>query len=289
MKNKGILTGKVFLGLALVMLLSMCQSETKDTTQEENKEQSMTAGEGDANTEEEVLMADTAAMEEVEEIDAVDVTKDPATTKKEESAKTTANQKGGVKVKIETNYGNMIVKLYDETPLHRDNFIKLVKSGFYNGLLFHRVIKGFMIQGGDPESKGAAPGVNLGSGGPGYTIPAEFNRSLIHKKGALSAARLGGPQNPKKESSGSQFYIVQGKPYDAQELNGLARQTGAQYTQDQINTYMTLGGTPFLDMDYTVFGEVIEGLDVIDKIAQVQTYPGDRPKQDVTMKMSIVK
>lgn len=191
------------------------------------------------------------------------------------------------KVNIETNYGKIVVKLYNETPKHRDNFIKLVKDGFYQDLLFHRVIKGFMIQGGDPESKNAPAGKMLGSGGPGYTVPAEFDSSLIHKKGALSAARMGDQVNPKKESSGSQFYIVQGRKYGDKELERLSMQTGVKYTDEQKEIYQTIGGTPFLDMQYTVFGEVVEGLDVVDKIAAVQTLPGDRPKEDVKFTITI--
>ncbi len=194
-----------------------------------------------------------------------------------------------IMVEIKTNYGTMKVKLYDETPLHRDNFVKLVKEGFYDGLLFHRVIKNFMIQGGDPNSKGAAPGVQLGSGGPGYTIPAEFSSKFIHKKGALSAARLGDQMNPKRESSGSQFYIVQGQVVPQNMLQQFSARSGVQYTPEQVQTYSTVGGTPHLDGQYTVFGEVVEGLEVIDKIAAVQTAPGDRPLEDVKMSISVVE
>lgn len=190
---------------------------------------------------------------------------------------------------ISTSHGDMKVKLYDETPLHRDNFIKLTKEGFYDGLLFHRVIQGFMIQGGDPQSKNAQPGQSLGSGGPGYTVPAEFNSNLIHKKGALSAARMGDQMNPQKASSGSQFYIVQGKPASSAELNNMSMRTGVKYTEDQIATYEQIGGTPFLDTQYTVFGEVVEGLDVIDKIAAVRTAPGDRPIEDEKFTIKIVE
>ncbi len=193
------------------------------------------------------------------------------------------------KVKITTEYGDMVLKLYDETPKHRDNFIKLIKEGFYKDLLFHRVIQSFMIQGGDPASKGAAPSVNLGSGGPGYTIPAEFNLKLVHKKGALAAARLGGPSNPAKESSGSQFYIVQGQPAHAQQLKAFSASKGFTYTQKQLETYATVGGTPQLDMDYTVFGEVIEGLEVIDKIAAVQISNSNRPVSDVKFNITLIE
>jgi cyclophilin family peptidyl-prolyl cis-trans isomerase len=206
-------------------------------------------------------------------------TKPAETAKKEEAPKPIHDQK----VLISTDYGDMIVKLYDATPKHRDNFIKLVKDGFYDSLLFHRVIKGFMIQGGDPESKHAQLGVMLGNGDVGYTIPAEFNDSLFHKKGALCAART---NNPEKASSGCQFYIVQGQVLNSDQLAQMA-QRGAM-TEEQKKVYSTIGGTPFLDHNYTVYGEVIEGLDVIDKIAAVQTAPGDRPVQDVRMKMKLI-
>lgn len=191
-------------------------------------------------------------------------------------------------VNISTSFGDMVVKLYNETPKHRDNFLKLVKEGYYDDLLFHRVIKDFMIQGGDPASKNASANTQLGAGGPGYTVPAEFNRSLIHKKGALSAARQGDQVNPTKASSGSQFYVVQGKVSSKAELDQIARSYNITYTPEQIETYTTIGGTPFLDNNYTVFGEVIKGLDVIDKIAAVKTAYGDRPLEDVKMKMTIV-
>ena len=190
---------------------------------------------------------------------------------------------------ISTSFGDMKVKLYDETPQHRDNFIKLAKEGFYDDLLFHRVIKQFMIQGGDPDSKNAQSGQHLGAGGPGYTVPAEFNPELIHKKGALAAARTGDQINPQRASSGSQFYIVQGQPLAEAELDYLSTRTGVQYTPEQKEIYTTVGGTPFLDMQYTVFGEVVEGLDVIDKIAAVQTAPGDRPIQDVKFSVKVVE
>lgn len=239
---------------------------------------------------------------------------------------------------IETSYGNMTVKLYDETPLHKANFEKLVDSGFYNGTLFHRIIKGFMIQGGDPNSKGAQPGAQLGTGGPGYTIPAEINDTLLHKKGALAAARQGDQVNPTKASSGSQFYIVQGQKLTDQNIqqiefniNNSKRQAlgyalfndpknkeikdqityfqtlrnqdsvsfYVQKIEEQINdtfpnvefkyspkaieTYKTVGGTAMLDANYTVFGQVIEGLDIIDSLANVATGQADRPLNDVIM------
>jgi cyclophilin family peptidyl-prolyl cis-trans isomerase len=193
------------------------------------------------------------------------------------------------KILLSTSYGDIKMVLYNETPKHRDNFIKLVKEEFFNGTLFHRVIKDFMIQGGDPESKMAKAGQMLGNGGPGYTIPAEINTKFIHKKGALSAARQGDGVNPKKESSGSQFYIVQGKKATKAELDGIGKRNGIAYTADQIKTYETDGGTAFLDMNYTVFGEVIEGFDVIDKIANVTKGRGDRPVEDIKMTMKIVK
>jgi len=190
---------------------------------------------------------------------------------------------------ISTSFGDMKIKLYNETPQHRDNFIKLAKEGFFDGLLFHRVIQGFMIQGGDPNSKNAQPGQMLGAGGPGYTVPAEFNPQLIHKKGALAAARQGDQVNPAKASSGSQFYIVQGKPVAAQELQFLSSRTGVKYTEEQAAEYAQSGGTPFLDMQYTVFGEVVEGLDVIDKIAAVRTAPGDRPLEDIKFSVRVIE
>lgn len=192
-------------------------------------------------------------------------------------------------VEINTNYGNIQVKLYNNTPLHRDNFIKLVTEGYYNGTLFHRVINSFMIQGGDPDSKNAAAGQMLGQGGPGYTIPAEFVKENYHKKGALAAARMGDNVNPQKASSGSQFYIVQGKTYGDSELNQLEMRMGTNFTPEQRNSYKTIGGTPHLDGSYTVFGEVISGLDVIDAIASAKTGSADRPVTDIKMTMKIIK
>ncbi|MDF1548101.1 MAG: peptidylprolyl isomerase [Bacteroidales bacterium] len=240
-----------------------------------------------------------------------------------------------VKVKIKTTLGDITILLYGETPLHQKNFIKLVNEKFYDGILFHRVIKDFMIQAGDPDSKTAAKGQMLGSGGPGYTIPAEFRTDLFHKKGALSAARTGDQMNPEKKSSGSQFYIVQGTKYNDMQLTQMDAQLEAQSymplirkylsenpeemkkVQDKQNAgdqaglqaiideitkrlkaehpeikplklsekqkeiYKTIGGTPHLDGNYTVFGEVIEGLEVIDKIAAFATDASDRPVEDV--------
>lgn len=188
---------------------------------------------------------------------------------------------------LETDFGEMEILLYDDTPQHQDNFIKLIEDGYFDGLLFHRVINGFMVQGGDPKSKDAKSGAALGSGGPGYTIPAEFVDTLAHVKGALAAARTGGPSNPKKRSSGSQFYIVHGKPVPAQQLAIMESRKGIYYTPEIKEIYQTQGGTPFLDQDYTVFGQVVKGLDVIDKIAASKTDSRDRPTEDVKMKFRI--
>lgn len=195
-------------------------------------------------------------------------------------------------VELTTDYGTMIIKLYDSTPKHRDNFIKLVKSGFYDSLLFHRVIQGFMIQGGDPLSKNADSTVMLGGGSaPGAErIPAEFKPQFFHKKGALAAARDG---NPERASSNCQFYIVQGNKIPAeqfaqQEQRVKQANPNFQYTPAQKEIYQRIGGTPFLDQNYTVFGEVISGLDVIDKIAAVEKGQGDRPKKDVRMKIRML-
>ncbi|MFN3839795.1 MAG: peptidylprolyl isomerase [Cyclobacteriaceae bacterium] len=246
-------------------------------------------------------------------------------------------------VTIKTDFGNMVAILYDETPKHKQNFIKLVKEKFYDSLLFHRVIQDFMIQGGDPNSKKTAPGQNLGSGGPGYTVDAEFMPGLFHEKGALSAARMGDQVNPTKASSGSQFYIVQGKRYTEDELIQqeqsinyqrknmalrevlfmpefatvkelvIQKQTAGdgewlssffenadtliarakksyapfRFSEQQKQTYTTVGGTPHLDGEYTVFGKVISGLEVIDKIAAVEKSPGDRPVNDVRMIITV--
>ena len=187
-------------------------------------------------------------------------------------------------VEMETSAGNMLIQLYEETPLHRDNFLKLAEEGYYEGLLFHRVIKGFMIQGGDPNSKNAPPGKSLGSGGPGYKIDAEFDKSLNHIKGALAAARQGGPINPEKRSSGSQFYIVQGKPMKMDQIESVAYRKGLDYDAETIEIFKSEGGTPFLDMEYTVFGRVIKGLEVIDRIAEVSTDGKDRPVHDIKIK-----
>ena len=239
------------------------------------------------------------------------------------------------RVRIKTSMGDIVVRLYDETPKHRDNFVKLAKEGYFDGTLFHRVIRDFMIQGGDPDSKGAPAGKNLGTGGPDYTIPAEFVfPKLYHKRGALSAARTGDEVNPNRESSGSQFYIVWGKTYKPAELKQMERQLAMQqeqavfnqlvadnkakimelrrnrdraglqelqdnliastkaicaekglpkFTDEQVESYTTVGGTPFLDNQYTVFGEVEEGLEIVGKIQEVETGRNDRPKDDVVM------
>lgn len=241
-------------------------------------------------------------------------------------------------VTIKTKYGDMVAILYDETPKHKENFIKLASQHYYDSLLFHRVIEGFMIQGGDPDSKKAATGQRLGNGGPGYTIPAEFNASLIHEKGALAAARLGDAMNPDRASSGSQFYIVHGTKHteeqlkvDPEKFNRALQQffqkpENAPY-RDSINTfiqnrdepgfkayldklrpvvekqlgssvekdispetlkkYSTVGGTPMLDGQYTVFGKVIGGLEVIDKIAAASRDQFERPVEDIRMVVTV--
>ena len=237
------------------------------------------------------------------------------------------------RLKIKTTEGDIIIRLYDETPKHRDNFLKLVKEEYFNGTLFHRVIKDFMIQGGDPDSKNAPKGKMLGTGGPDYTIPAEFvYPQYFHKRGALSAARTGDEVNPEKESSGSQFYIVWGKTFKPAELKQMEHQMAMQqeqqvfnqltrehheeimnlrrnrdrvglqelqdklieqtkttckqqgkptFTEEQIEVYTNVGGTPFLDNQYTVFGEVEEGLDIVERIQNCDTDRNDRPTEDV--------
>jgi cyclophilin family peptidyl-prolyl cis-trans isomerase len=260
-------------------------------------------------------------------------------------------KESATRVRIKTSQGDLEVILYDETPKHKENFIKLVNDSFYDNTLFHRVIKDFMIQGGDPDSKGAASGVALGGGGPGYTIDAEIKNNLYHKKGALCAARQGDNVNPEKKSSGSQFYIVTGKVFPNTELKQMEVQQNRQkenvlmqdfiqapennaymarlqeaqalgkdaakraeaeaaiavlteeikplalagfapfkFTEEQLKDYTTLGGTPFLDNAYTVFGEVITGMEVINKIGIIATAPGDRPLEDViVLSMEIIK
>jgi len=189
-------------------------------------------------------------------------------------------------VLIETPMGNMVAEIFDSTPLHQDNFVKLVEQQFYDSLLFHRVINGFMIQGGDPESKNAPANKMLGSGGPGYTIKAEFLDSLAHVKGALAAART---NNPQKRSSGSQFYIVQGRSVSDKDLSNKEGQADFRYPRVVREAYEELGGTPFLDQEYTVFGRVIKGLEVIDNIAGVTTNSSNRPKEDMWMVIKLIR
>lgn len=209
--------------------------------------------------------------------------KDTVVTKKDRTKKD---------VLLQTSQGDIIIRLSDSTPLHRDNFLKLVKTGYYDSVLFHRVIRGFMIQGGDPASKSAKPGEPLGNGGPSYRIPAEFIPSLFHKKGVIAAAR---DNNPQKASSGSQFYIVQGKTFTDAELDNLEEQRlqGRKIPADQREVYKMIGGTPHLDMEYTVFGEVVFGIEVVDKIAAVATSRGamaNRPLEDVRIiKAELIK
>lgn len=191
-----------------------------------------------------------------------------------------------VRVKITTSLGDIVLKLSNKTPKHRDNFIKLVKEHFYDSLLFHRVINNFMIQSGDPKSKNAAAGILLGNGSVPYTIPAEFDTTLYHKRGALAAAR---DNNPEKASSGCQFYIVQGKQVNGEELDIIEQQKGIFFSAAKRMTYKINGGTPKLDMNYTVFGEVETGMEVVDKIISGQTDENNRPLIDVSMKMELLK
>jgi peptidyl-prolyl cis-trans isomerase B (cyclophilin B) len=234
-------------------------------------------------------------------------------------------------------FGDIIVRLYDETPIHRDNFIKLAKEGYYDGTLFHRVIKDFMIQGGDPDSKGAPAGKMLGVGGPDYTLEAEIKPDLLHKRGALAAARQGDEVNPERRSSGSQFYIVWGQVYNEGQLRQFSKQLRMQKIQDafnalasehraeimqmrrernrvglqnlqdrlaveaenkvgkegltdkQLKQYSTIGGTPHLDGQYTVFGEVEEGLEIVEMIQATATGRADRPIDDIEMKMTVIE
>ncbi len=242
-----------------------------------------------------------------------------------------------MRVKIQTTLGDIVVRLYDETPVHRDNFVRLAKEGYYDGTLFHRVIKDFMIQGGDPDSKGAPAGKMLGMGDPGYTLEAEINDSLLHKRGALAAARQGDEVNPERRSSGSQFYIVWGQVYNEGQLRQFSKQLRMQkvqaafnelaaahreeimqmrrdrnraalqelqdrlaaeaestvgksgLTDEQLKVYSTIGGTPHLDGQYTVFGEVEQGLDVVEMIQNTATGRADRPVDDIEMRMEIVE
>lgn len=242
-------------------------------------------------------------------------------------------------VRLETTLGNITVKLYNETPGHRDNFIKLVKEGAYDSTLFHRVIRSFMVQAGDPESKHASDTATLGNGDVGYTLPAEFNPTLFHKKGALAAARQGDDVNPEKASSGCQFYIVTGKKFsqaqlinmenqinearldtvfnilarkhmkeifkmrkagdnegllelqdslEAQARAEVAKEPRFKFSKQQIDAYTTLGGAPHLDGNYTVFGEVVDGMDIVDKIESVKTNRADRPVTDVRILKAVI-
>jgi cyclophilin family peptidyl-prolyl cis-trans isomerase len=198
-------------------------------------------------------------------------------------------------VELYTTAGNIVLRLYDSTPLHRDNFLRLVKAHYYDSVLFHRVIKNFMIQSGDPNSKTALAGQPLGNGGPEYMVPAEFRPTLFHKKGVLAAARNGDDVNPQKQSSASQFYIVQGRRFTDKELDSVevVRLKGYKLPVDHREVYKTIGGTPQLDQNYTVFGEVVRGLDVVDSIAGTATSKGvdkDRPLQDIRIiKAKLVK
>ena len=187
----------------------------------------------------------------------------------------------GTYVEMQTSYGKIVLLLYDDTPLHRDNFIKLVNEGLYDGVLFHRVIEGFMIQGGDPDSKDAKPGKMHGEGDLGYTIPAEFRDNHINKRGALCAARQGDDVNPKKESSASQFYIVQGNIWDDNGLQMIEQHYGKTFSPQQRESYKTVGGTPHLDNDYTVFGEVVEGMKVVESIQKIKTNAQEVPLKEV--------
>ena len=191
------------------------------------------------------------------------------------------NNEKMTQVLLKTTFGDIVIALYNDTPQHKANFEKLVNEKFYDGVLFHRIIKGFMIQGGDPDSKTAKPGQRLGSGDVGYTIPAEFVPTHIHKRGAVAAARKGDNVNPQKASSGCQFYIVDGTLYDNEKLDMIAMRTGKTFTPEQEQAYTTVGGAPFLDGDYTVFGEVVRGMTVVDKIASQKKDGADRPVEDI--------
>ena len=205
------------------------------------------------------------------------------------ATKKTSNSNTPVRIKIETDSGTMVVRLYNRTPLHRNNFIKLVKEDFYDGLLFHRIIPDFMIQGGDPDSKNAQPGIALGEGGLKYTVPAEFDSTLFHKKGALAMAREGDKVNPEKASSSTQFYLVEGKKLTDEELDKMEERFTITIPENHREIYRTIGGTPFLDMSYTVFGEIESGLEVIDKISHAPKDSRNRPLTDIKMKISILK
>lgn len=204
-----------------------------------------------------------------------------ATTGAAEQTSQNNNTQKMTKVLLKTTFGDITIALYDDTPQHKENFIKLVNDKFYDGLLFHRIIKGFMIQGGDPNSKTAKAGQQLGDGDVGYTIPAEFVPAHYHKRGALAAAREPDQVNPQKASSGCQFYIVDGTIYDNDKMTMIAQRTGKTFSPEQVQAYTTVGGAPWLDGDYTVFGEVIKGMEVVDKIADQQKDRNDRPLEDI--------
>lgn len=204
-----------------------------------------------------------------------------ATTGATEQTSQNNNKQKMTKVLLKTTFGDITIALYDDTPQHKDNFIKLVNDKFYDGLLFHRIIKGFMIQGGDPNSKTAKAGQQLGNGDVGYTIPAEFVPARFHKRGALAAAREPDQVNPQKASSGCQFYIVDGTVYDNEKMTMIAQRTGKTFSPEQVQAYTTVGGAPWLDGDYTVFGEVVKGMEVVDKIADQQKDRNDRPLEDI--------
>lgn len=191
-------------------------------------------------------------------------------------------------VRIKTNKGECVIMLYNQTPKHRDNFLKLTREGFYNGTLFHRVIRDFMIQGGDPDSKTAKTGQALGEGDLGYRIDAEFRDSLFHKKGVLAAAR---DNNPDKASSASQFYIVQGKKWTDASLEDvrMKRMNGREIPGAQRKVYKEIGGAPHLDQNYSVYGEIVKGLELVDTIAAVKTSATDRPLEDISMEISVLK
>lgn len=190
-------------------------------------------------------------------------------------------------VLIQTTVGNIKLKLYNETPLHKENFIKIVKDGVLDSTLFHRVIPEFMIQGGDPQSKNAYPGQRLGMGGLPYKVPAELSKDIIHKRGTLAAARDG---NPQKASSSTQFYIVVGRKFTETELNTIGARTGNSWNDEQKKIYAEVGGTPMLDMNYTVFGETVEGIEIVDKIVNAPRDNNDRPTTDIRMlKVTIIE
>ena len=219
-----------------------------------------------------------AACSSPKEVKTDNAAKTPETTAQESQNN---NNEKMTQVLLKTTFGDIVIALYNDTPQHKANFEKLVSEKFYDGVLFHRIIKGFMIQGGDPDSKTAKPGQRLGSGDVGYTIPAEFVPAHFHKRGAVAAARMGDNVNPQKASSGCQFYIVDGTVYDNDKLNMLAMRLGKTFTPEQVQAYTTDGGAPFLDGEYTVFGEVVRGMTVVDKIAAQQKDGADRPVEDI--------